>query len=153
MTCRKDFYDLLSDEGFQNGIFNFDSFDSDGKKAFIRQYSLDKEEFVKARAVLGGMDFKGVSFSDEELGRAYRPVSRLTTAAASARAATGMPKSISTSNQTAASHVKKIRFLFSAKGTPPSGTTCPDHYITKLFRNQVKYFAVLANLESVPRIS
>jgi ferric-dicitrate binding protein FerR (iron transport regulator) len=67
MTCRKDFYDLLSDEGFQNGIFNFDSFDSDGKKAFIRQYSLDKEEFMKARAVLGGMDFKGVSFSDEEL--------------------------------------------------------------------------------------
>lgn len=67
MTSRKDFYELLSDEGFQNGIFNFDSFDSDGKKAFVRQYSIDQEEFVKARAVLSGLSFKEVSFSEEEL--------------------------------------------------------------------------------------
>lgn len=67
MTCRKDFYDLLSDEKFQNGIFNFDSSDSNGKKAFIRQYSINREEFVKARAILRGLDFKEVSFSEEEL--------------------------------------------------------------------------------------
>jgi ferric-dicitrate binding protein FerR (iron transport regulator) len=67
MTCRKDFYNLLSDEKFQNGIFNFDSFDSNGKKAFIRQYSINREEFVKARAILRGLDFKEVSFSEEEL--------------------------------------------------------------------------------------
>ncbi len=67
MTCRKDFYDLLSDEKFQNGIFNFDSFDSNGKKAFIKQYSINREEFVKARAILRGLDFKEVSFSEEEL--------------------------------------------------------------------------------------
>ncbi|MEL7586405.1 MAG: FecR domain-containing protein [Prolixibacteraceae bacterium] len=67
MTCRKEFYELLSDEEFQNGIFNFDSVGDEDKKAFIRQYSIDKEEFIKARAVLGGLDFKEVSFSEDEL--------------------------------------------------------------------------------------
>ncbi len=67
MTYRKDFNDLLSDEEFQDGIFNFNSFNTEEKKAFIRQYFVNKEEFIKARTILMGLNFRGTVFSDEEL--------------------------------------------------------------------------------------
>lgn len=67
MTYRKDFNDLLSDEEFQNGIFNFNSFSSEEKKAFIRRYSVNKEEFIQARTILTGLNFQGTRFSEQEL--------------------------------------------------------------------------------------
>ncbi len=67
MTYRKDFNDLLSDEEFQNGIFNFNFFSNEEKRAFIRRYSVNKEEFIQARTILSGLDFQGTRFSEEEL--------------------------------------------------------------------------------------
>ncbi|MGV8091433.1 MAG: FecR family protein [Mangrovibacterium sp.] len=67
MTYRKDFNELLADEEFQDGIFNFNSFDSEGKKAFIRRYAVNKEEFIKARTILSGLNFKEADFSEKEL--------------------------------------------------------------------------------------
>jgi ferric-dicitrate binding protein FerR (iron transport regulator) len=67
MSYRKDFDKLLADEKFQNAIIDFDSFDREEKEAFIKQFSLTKDEFVKARTILNGLNFKGIDFSDEEL--------------------------------------------------------------------------------------
>ncbi|MCG6190865.1 FecR family protein [Maribellus maritimus] len=67
MPYRKDFNKLLADEEFQNGIINFNSFDRERKKAFINQYSVTKDEFIKAKTIINGLSFKEIDFSDEEL--------------------------------------------------------------------------------------
>lgn len=67
MNERKDFDLLLADEDFQNGIIDFDDFSEKNKKAFIRKYSINKSEYVKARNLITGLSYKGVEFSDDEL--------------------------------------------------------------------------------------
>ncbi len=67
MLYRKDFHKLLADEEFQSGIIHFDSFDRDKKKTFIKRYSINKEEFVKARTVINGLNFKEIDFTEAEL--------------------------------------------------------------------------------------
>jgi len=67
MSERKDFNELLADEEFQNGLFHFESLDSAGKKSFINRYSISREDFFKARIIIGGLSFKGAEFSDEQL--------------------------------------------------------------------------------------
>ena len=67
MNGRKDFNRLLADEEFQNGVIHFNSFDRSDKKAFIKRYAISKEEFVRARTIIDGLNFKGVDFSGEEL--------------------------------------------------------------------------------------
>ena len=67
MLYRKDFHKLLADEEFQSGIIHFDSFDRDKKKTFIKRHSINKEEFVKARTVINGLNFKEIDFTEAEL--------------------------------------------------------------------------------------
>ena len=67
MLYRKNFNRLLADEAFQNGIINFNSFNRDKKKVFVKQYSITKDEFIKARTIINGLSFKEIDFSDEEL--------------------------------------------------------------------------------------
>ncbi len=67
MPYKKDFYTLLADEGFQDGIINFDSFDREKKRAFVDRYPISKDEFIKARSVINGLSFRGVGFSAGEL--------------------------------------------------------------------------------------
>jgi|GEM_PF-878997 len=67
MPYRNDFYKLIADENFQNGIIHFDSFDKGKKQLFIRLYSLNKEEFSKAKAIINGLSFKETEFSEAEL--------------------------------------------------------------------------------------
>jgi transmembrane sensor len=67
MTSRKDVDILLADEEFQNGIIHFSSLEKEKKKAFVKRYSLSKEEFIRARTILGGLSFKEPDFSEEEL--------------------------------------------------------------------------------------
>ncbi len=58
---------LLADEEFQDGIFHFDLFGREEKRAFIKRYGIRKEEFHKARAIVEGLSFKEIYFSEEEL--------------------------------------------------------------------------------------
>ena len=67
MNERKDLNKLLADEEFQNEVIHFDSLDEINKKAFIKRYSISKEEFIRARTIIEGLSFKEIEFSDEEL--------------------------------------------------------------------------------------
>ncbi len=67
MNNRTDFDKLLAEEEFQQGIIHFDSLNKDEKRAFIKQYSINKDEFIKARTIIGALNFKEINFSEQEL--------------------------------------------------------------------------------------
>ncbi len=72
MNGHKDFYKLLAEEEFQNGIIHFDALDQVNKKAFLKRYSIRPDEFNRARTILNGLSFKGKDFSDEELNNLWK---------------------------------------------------------------------------------
>ena len=67
MNERMDFNLLLADEDFQNEIIRFYELSEKEKKAFIKNYSLNRSEYVKARNIITGLGYKGFEFSDGEL--------------------------------------------------------------------------------------
>lgn len=71
MDKTRDFNVLLADEEFQQRIAHFESYTSQENQEFIKQYSITKEEFVKARAIISGLMFKEIKFSENELDYLY----------------------------------------------------------------------------------
>ncbi len=67
MTDKRNFYELLADEEFQEGIIHFHSFDREKKKDFIKQYSIERAELVRAGVIINGLCFKEEEFSQDEI--------------------------------------------------------------------------------------
>mgnify|MGYP000927263777 CR=1 FL=1 len=67
MTDKRNFYELLADEEFQEGIIHFHSFDWEKKKDFIKQYSIERAELVRAGVIINGLCFKEEEFSQDEI--------------------------------------------------------------------------------------
>lgn len=67
MTDKRNIYDLLADEEFQEGILHFNSFDREKKRDFIERYSIERDELTRAGVIINGLCFKEETFSQDEI--------------------------------------------------------------------------------------